>query len=128
VLVRSESKAISPDAFRRHYPILLAVFAQVAHFSSVCFGLCFDTLDVSGFSVAGIAAQDDQLGVRVKDGGRKLLIERGFNVGFEVVAASAAGAGVTLTVESEEFVEMGIMVFHEVWSSKEMRFAFSYET
>jgi hypothetical protein len=86
------------------------------------------TLDVSGFSVAGIAAQDDQLGVRVKDRGRKLLIERGFNVGSGVVAASAAGAGVTLTVESEEFVDMGIMVFHEVWSSKEMRFAFSYET
>jgi len=27
VLVRSESKAISPNAFRRHYPILFAVFA-----------------------------------------------------------------------------------------------------
>ena len=32
-------------------------------------GLCLDALDVSGFSVAGVTAQDDQLGLRVKDGG-----------------------------------------------------------
>src|ERR1039457_2073967 len=90
-----------------------AVVILAGHGRAVCFGLCFDALDVCGFPVASVATQDDQLGLLVKDRGCQLLVQFGVNVGFRVIAASAASAGVALAVESEKLIEMWIMVFHE---------------